>query len=93
MGLASLSPDYTTLCRRLSSLEVKLPLRNLSEKLHLWIDSTGVKVYGEGEWKVRTHGWSKRRTWRKLHLAIDVETQQIVGVCATSNAVDDAAKS
>lgn len=92
MGLAISSPDYTTLSRRLSSIEVKPPLRNLGEKLHLCIDSTGVKVYGEGEWKVRTHGWSKRRTWRKLHLAIDAETQQIVGACATSNAVDDAAK-
>lgn len=92
MQIALSSPDYTTLCRRLSLLEVKLPLRNLGEKLHLCIDSTGVKIYGEGEWKVRTHGWSKRRTWRKLHLAIDAETQQIVGVCATSNAVDDAAQ-
>lgn len=91
MRIALSSPDYTTLSRRLSSLEVKLPLRNLGGKLHLCIDSTGVKVYGEGEWKVRTHGWSKRRTWRKLHLAIDAETQQIVGVEATSNAVDDAA--
>lgn len=92
MQIALSAPDYTTLSRRLSSLEVKLPLRALGEKLHLCIDSTGVKIYGEGEWKVRTHGWSKRRTWRKLHLAIDAKTQQIVGVCATSNAVDDAAK-
>jgi len=91
MQIAVAAPDYTTLCRRLSSIEVKLPLRALGEKLHLCIDSTGVKVSGEGEWKVRTHGWSKRRTWRKLHLAIDAETQQIVGVEATSNAVDDAA--
>jgi transposase len=92
MQIALAAPDYTTLSRRLSSFEVQLPLRGLGEKLHLCIDSTGVKVYGEGEWKVRTHGWSKRRTWRKLHLAIDARTQQIVSVCATSNAVDDAAK-
>ena len=51
MQIALVAPDYTTLSRRLSSLEVKLPLRNLGEKLHLCIDSTGVKVYGEGEWK------------------------------------------
>lgn len=92
MQIALSAPDYTTLSRRLTSLEVKLPLRNLGEKLHLCIDSSGVKVYGEGEWKVRTHGWSKRRTWRKLHLAIDAKTQQIVGVETTTNAVDDAAK-
>lgn len=92
MKLAVSAPDYSTLCRRLKTLEVKLPLQNLSRKLHLCLDSTGLKVYGEGEWKVRTHGWSKRRTWRKLHLAIDPETQQIVGMETTSNAVDDAAK-
>jgi hypothetical protein len=43
------------------------------------------KVYGEGEWKVRQHGYSKRRTWRKLHLAIDAATQQIVSVTVTTN--------
>jgi hypothetical protein len=42
--------------------------------LHLVIDSSGFKVYGEGEWKVRLHGWSKRRPWRKLRLAVDEAT-------------------
>ncbi len=37
------------------------------------VDSTGVKVYGEGEWKTRQHGISKQRTWRKLHLGVDEE--------------------
>lgn len=73
-------------------MKIKLPLTNLPEKINLVIDSTGIKVYGEGEWKVRTHGWSKHRTWRKLHLAIEPESGQILGVEATSNAVDDAEK-
>lgn len=34
------------------------------------VGSTGVKIYGEGEWKVRMHGVGKRRTWRKVHLAV-----------------------
>ena len=42
--------------------------------VHLVVDSTGLKVFGEGEWKVRQHGWSKRRLWRKLHLAVDEAT-------------------
>jgi hypothetical protein len=46
---------------------VKLP-RLSKGPLHLAVDSTGVKLYGEGEWKVRLHGKEKRRTWRKLHL-------------------------
>jgi len=45
--------------------------------LHVVVDSTGLKVFGEGEWKVRQHGYSKRRTWRKLHLAIDASNQEI----------------
>jgi hypothetical protein len=69
-------PDYTTLNRRAKTLKVQLPK---SEKgpIHLVLDSTGLKVYGEGEWKVRKHGYSKRRTWRKLHLAVDEATGEI----------------
>jgi transposase len=50
---------------------------------HLVIDSTGLKVYGEGEWKVRTHGKDKRRTWRKLHLAMDAATHQLIAASIT----------
>jgi hypothetical protein len=53
------------------------------------VDSTGVKVYGEGEWKVRTHGVSKRRTWRKLHLCVDEKTHEIIAAAATENSVAD----
>lgn len=35
------------------------------------MDGTGLKVFGDGEWKVRQHGPSKRRVWRKVHLAVD----------------------
>jgi hypothetical protein len=50
-------PDYTTLCRRRRALEVELPRRGQSEPLQMVVDSTGIKVYGEGEWKVRQHGY------------------------------------
>lgn len=85
-------PDYTTLNRRQGVLSVEVS-RRLSgkEKLHIGIDSTGLKVYGEGEWKVRKHGHSKRRTWQKLHIGIDIDTQEIVLVKLTSNSIDDAA--
>ncbi len=45
---------------------------------HIAIDSTGLKVFGEGEWKVKKHGAEKRRTWRKLHLAVDVDTHDVI---------------
>ena len=57
------APHYSTLSRRAASLEVRLP-RLSAGPLHLAVDSTGVKLYGEGEWKVRLHGKEKRRTWR-----------------------------
>jgi len=53
------------------------------------VDSTGLKIYGEGEWKVRQHGWSKRRRWLKLHLAIDAKTQEPVATVVSSDDVSD----
>ncbi|MEM9674470.1 MAG: IS5 family transposase [Bacteroidota bacterium] len=92
MGLSELVvPDYSTLCRRSSGLKIKVSQRPIGEKLHVAVDSTGLKVFGEGEWKVRKHGVSKRRTWRKLHLGIDVNSQEIVSCGLTENSVDDAA--
>lgn len=82
-------PCYTTLCRRRRSLAVALPRRQKREPLHLVVDATGVKVYGEGEWKVRQHGLSRRRTWRKLHLGVDEATHELVAVVVTTNSFKD----
>ena len=82
-------PSYSTLSRRAAALTVALGARPRSIPLHLVIDSSGFKVYGEGEWKVRQHGWSKRRTWRKLHLAVDEATGEIVAAVASEARVSD----
>jgi hypothetical protein len=71
-------------------LRGELSVRETSAARHLVIDSTGVKVFGEGEWKVRQHGVGKRRTWRKLHLCVDAATVEIVAACASTNEVSDA---
>jgi len=89
LGVDMAIPDYTTLSRRADGLSVVLPVRKPGESLYVVVDSTGVKVYGEGEWKVRQHGVSKRRTWRKLHLAVDEATGDIVAESLTDNSVDD----
>ena len=89
MQLALSVPDHTTISRRLKRLEVKLPVKPTSGKRHVVIDSTGVKVYGEGEWKTRQHGVSKRRTWRKLHLAVDEATGEILSSLVTDNSCHD----
>jgi hypothetical protein len=67
-----------------------LPDMSSGNPVHLVVDSTGVKLYGEGEWKVRKHGYSKRRTWRKAHLGLDVKTGQIRAALMTHQDVDDA---
>ncbi len=81
-------PDYTTLSRRAKTITVELPQQSEAVR-HIVMDSTGLKVYGEGEWKVRQHGYSKRRTWRKIHLSLNPETQDIVAVHLTANSVTD----
>lgn len=98
MGVGLPVPDYSTLSRRASDLSVCLCQKSdpepgdEAEPRHLVIDSTGLKVYGEGEWKARQHGVSKRRTWRKLHLALDPDTGEITATELTDNATDDASQ-
>ena len=82
-------PSYSTLSRRAAALSLALGALPRSTPLHLVIDSSGFKVYGEGEWKVRQHGWSKRRTWRKLHLAVNEATGEIVAAVASEAGVSD----
>lgn len=82
-------PHPTILSRRASSLEVTLPRKNKNQPLHILVDATGLKVFGEGEWKVRTHGVGKRRTWRKLHIAMDEATGEILASVATTSNVSD----
>lgn len=81
-------PDHSTLSRRGKTLKVKLP-KKASGSLNLVLDSTGLKIYGEGEWKVRKHGYSKRRTWRKLHLGAEPESGEIQAMLLTENSVSD----
>ncbi len=89
MGLNLPVPHPTILSRRASTIDVVLPRQSAGKSLHVLVDATGLKVFGEGEWKVRVHGYQKRRTWRKLHLAIDEATAEVVAVVATSSNVSD----
>ncbi|SUZ33330.1 hypothetical protein ROE7235_03099 [Roseibaca ekhonensis] len=58
--------------------------------MHLLIDSTGIKVEGEGEWNARKHGGPKRRVWRKIHLGIDEQTLEVRAVEITGSHIGDA---
>ena len=83
-------PDFSTLSRRQKTLAVNIPHRGSQGPLHLLIDSTGIKVEGEGEWNARKHGGAKRRVWRKVHFGIDEETLEIRAVEVTSSDIGDA---
>ena len=69
-----------------------LPTQRTHKSMYLVVDSTGLKVYGEGEWKVRQHGWTKRRTWRKLHVGVNQATGEVVAQTLTSRRIDDASQ-
>lgn len=81
-------PDHSTLSKRGKTLRVRLP-KKTHKSLNLVLDSTGLKLYGEGEWKVRKHGYSKRRTWRKLHVGADPDTGEIQVAVLTENSISD----
>jgi hypothetical protein len=83
-------PDYTSLAKRAAKLDIRLDVANRKGSIDVVVDSTGLKVFGEGEWKTRKHGAGKRRTWRKLHLAVNPQTQEIEAEVLTENSGHDA---
>lgn len=83
-------PDYSTISRRQKTLTVDISYRPRRGGLHLLVDSTGVKMLGEGEWKTKKHGAEYRRQWRKVHLGIDAETLEIRAIEVTDNSIGDA---
>jgi len=90
MGLPLRTPDHTTLSRRNRDVEIPHLARGQDGPLHLVIDSTGLKVFGDGEWQAHKHKSSnKRRSWRKLHLGIDGDGCMIASVL-TDRSSDDA---
>ena len=89
MGIDLPVPDHSTLSRRMGKIEVEMPAAPSEGAIHVVVDSTGVKVYGEGEWKVRQHGVDKRRTWRKLHIGVNEATGEILSAVASTNNFSD----
>ena len=88
--LSSLNiPDYSTLSRRLRNCQISFGKIKSKEAVYVVIDSTGLKVFGEGEWKVRQHGYTKRRTWKKLHLCVNESNSEIISASFTDNSFKD----
>ncbi|MBL9047213.1 MAG: IS5 family transposase [Tabrizicola sp.] len=90
IGLDWAVPDFSTLSRRQKTLKVNIPYRGSDGPLHLLVDSTGIKVEGEGEWNARKHGGTKHRVWRKIHIGIDEKTLEIRAAEFTTSDIGDA---
>jgi hypothetical protein len=90
MKLPLCCPDYSCASRRAKSVSIPFKSPTHGEIAHLIIDSTGLKVFGGGEWKVKKHCQEKRRVWRKLYLAVDADTHEVICADLSLNNVTDA---
>jgi hypothetical protein len=88
LGLDLPMPDHSTLSRRAETLTVPQPKAG-SAPVHLLVDSTGLRLCGPGEWLVEKHGTKRRRSWKKLHLATDADTGDILASVLTDKDADD----
>jgi hypothetical protein len=89
LGVDLAVPDHTTFSRRSPGLSLPTWRQRGSQPVHVVLDSTGLKVYGAGEWQREKHGGRDRRTWRKLHLAVNPDTNGILASELTSNEIGD----
>ena len=90
LGLSLDVPDHTTLSRRSAALSLVTALAVPAGPVTVVIDSTGLKVFGAGEWQMAKHGGRDRRTWRKLHMAIDPDTGEVLASALTTTEEGDA---
>ena len=91
LGVELPVPDYMTITRRQAGLELSPGAAPAATPRHIVIDTTGLRVFGAGEWTIRKHGVGRgrRRTWRKLHLGVDEASKEIVAVDLTTSGVHD----
>jgi DDE family transposase len=92
LGMDLPVPDHTTFSRRSADLTVAKAVRTATGPVNVVIDSTGLKVFGAGEWQREKHGGKGHRTWRKLHLAVDLDTGEIVASELTTAEDGDASQ-
>lgn len=91
IGAANEAPHYSTLCRRAKNLPILLNPKPSKKPAHVLVDSTGIRVFGESEWKFVKYRIEKTKyqKWRKLHIAIDANTQDILAATITDSSFQD----
>jgi hypothetical protein len=82
-------PTYSLTCKRAKGLSLHLPKLSSRRPTTVIVDATGIKVEGEGEWKVKIHGKGRPRKWIKIHITIDEKTQEIVGEVSSESSLVD----
>ncbi|WP_208246201.1 IS5-like element ISRm33 family transposase (plasmid) [Rhizobium sp. T1470] len=96
MGLALAVPDHTTLSRRARTWQSPNKAHDLQGRpdgpVHILVDSTGLQVYGAGQWLEEKHGARSRRGWRKLHVALDADSSEIIAHTMTDQDAGDASQ-
>ena len=90
LGLDLPVPDHTTLSRRSARLSLTTALKKPKGPVKVVIDSSGLKIFGAGEWLHEKHGGKPRRSWRRLHLAVDPDSSDILAAELTTTDEGDA---
>ncbi len=90
LGLDLPVPDHTTLSRRSARLSLTTTLKKPKGPVNVVIDSSGLKIFGAGEWLQEKHGGKPRRSWRRLHLAVDPDSSEILAAELTTTDEGDA---
>lgn len=76
--------------QNLEAIEQKQYRQSVADgPIHVLIDSTGLKIYGAGQWLEEKHGAKSRRGWRKLHLAVDADGGEIIAHSLTNQGTGD----
>jgi hypothetical protein len=89
MALTLPCPDHTTLSRRNATVEVRRQINRAPQgTVCVIVDSTGLKVCGQGEWHAQKHGEKKRKSWKKRHLGVDAQGQIIASTVTGSHEQD-----
>lgn len=81
-------PDFSSISQRSGTLSRLVLNKAMKPGIHVIVDSTGLKVYGKDEWHQEKHKVKAKRTWRKLHLAVD-EKHQMIAVELTTPEIGD----
>ncbi len=89
MNIEISTPDHTTFSRRSKKLNITRYERTPGDPVYILVDSTGLKIFGSGEWQETKHGLRKRKIWRKLHLTINAKKGDILASALTTNKEDD----